>query len=198
MFVQVIEGEVADRESLRRQLEHWLSELRSGAKGYLGSTGGVTDDGYAVVFARFESSDAARANSERPEQGRWWTETEKCFDGDVTFSDADEVDTFLSGGSDSAGFVQIMKGSAPDRATMRRLDESLSQHAAAFRPDLIGGIRAWTGPTTYVEAAYFTSEQEARANESKEPPAEMAEQLAEFEDIMRDVRYLDLREPWLL
>ena len=31
MFVQAIEGRVADPEGLRRQLERWMSELRPGA-----------------------------------------------------------------------------------------------------------------------------------------------------------------------
>ena len=75
MFVQVIEGRVADRDALRRQMDRWMSELRPGATGFLGSTAGVTDDGYAIAFARFESAAAAEANSERPEQGRWWAET---------------------------------------------------------------------------------------------------------------------------
>ena len=40
MFVQVIEGQLADREGLRRQLELWMTELRPGATGYLGTTAG--------------------------------------------------------------------------------------------------------------------------------------------------------------
>ena len=48
MFVQVIEGQVADREGLKRQLERWQEELRPGATGLLGSTSGVTDDGVGL------------------------------------------------------------------------------------------------------------------------------------------------------
>src|SRR5680860_374072 len=79
MFVQVFEGRVADRDGLHRQMDRWMSELRPGATGFLGSTVGVTGDGYGIAFARFESAAAAKANSERSEQGRWWSETEKCF-----------------------------------------------------------------------------------------------------------------------
>lgn len=195
MFIQVIEGRVADREGLWRQMDRWMVELRPGATGFLGSTAGVTEADHAVVFARFESAAAAKANGERPEQDGWWAETEKCFDGEVSFADAEDVDTFLAGGSDAAGFIQVMKGAAPDRERLRALDATLAEHAASFRPDLIGGVRAWTGPTSYIEAAYFTSEAEARANEAKEPPPEMAEQMAEFADLMAGVEYLDLREP---
>ena len=45
--------------------------------------------------------------------------------------------------------------------------------------------------------AYFTSEEAARAGEREEPPAEAAELLREQMQLMQDVVYLDLREPWL-
>jgi hypothetical protein len=197
MFVQVIEGRVADREGLRRQMDRWMAELRPSASGYLGTTAGIADDDRGYALARFESAAAAKANSERPEQGRWWAETEKCFDGRVTFADSEEIDEFLAGGSDAAGFVQLMKGTAPDRERLRRMDSRLGEHAASFRPDLIGGIRVWTGPSTYIEAAYFTSEAEARANETNEPPAELAAEMAEFTEMMANIEFIDLREPWL-
>lgn len=196
MFVQVIEGRAADREGLLRQGERWMQELRPGAAGYLGATEGISDDGRSVTIVRFESESAARANSERPEQGQWWAETEKCYDGEVRFTESSDVDTFLTGGSDDAGFVQIMKGHAqPDR--MRAMDAKLAEHAATFRPDLIGGIRIWTGGDAYIEAAYFTSEAEARANESNQPPAELMEDFDEFQQMMADVEFIDLREPRL-
>ena len=83
MFVQVIEGRTSDPEGLRAQFDKWVAELEPGATGYVGTTAGVAADGRVVVFARFESEDAARANSERPEQGAWWAETEKLLDGPV-------------------------------------------------------------------------------------------------------------------
>ena len=197
MFVQAIEGRVADGDGLRRQLERWMSDLRPGARGFLGSTAGVTDGGDAVLFARFATSSDAKANSERPEQGQWWAETEKCFDGEVRFIDSDDVDIFLAGGSSDAQFVQIMKGKDTDRERVSALDEQFEAHAASFRPDLLGGFRMWTGPDTYIEVAYFTSESDARQGESKDPPAELATQMGEFEAMMANVEFIDLREPWL-
>jgi hypothetical protein len=196
MFVQIIEGRVSDRDGLRRQMDSWQSELRPGAQGFLGSTGGVTDDGYAIVFARFESAAAAKANNDRPEQGRWWSETEKYYDGPVTFTDSEDVQTFLGGGSDDAGFVQVMKGTA-SRDQMREMDAAFEQHAPSFRPDLMGVLRVWTDPESYVEAAYFTSEAEAREGEKKEPPPELAEQMGEFEAMTANIQFFDLRDPWL-
>ncbi len=197
MFVQAIEGRVADGDGLRRQLERWMSELRPGAQGFLGTTAGVTDGGDAVAFARFETSSDAKANSERPEQGQWWAETEKCFDGAVRFTDSDDVDIFLAGGSNDAQFVQVMKGKDMDRDRVRALDEQFEAHAASFRPDLLGGFRMWTGPDSYIEVAYFTNESDARQGESREPPAELAAQMGEFETMMANVEFIDLRDPWL-
>ena len=197
MFVQVIEGQVADRDGLRRQLDRWATELRPGASGFLGSTAGVTDQGAGLAFARFESAADAAANSARPEQGQWWAETEKCFDGEVRFTDSDEVDTVLGGGSNDSGFVQVMKGHGVDRARMRAVDEQFEEHASSFRPDLLGGFRVWTSTDTYVEVAYFTNEAAAREGERKQPPAELADAMAGFEALMSNVEFIDLREPWL-
>lgn len=196
MFVQVFEGRVADRDRLRRQMDQWMRDLRPGATGFLGSTAGVTDDGHGIVLVRFESAAAAAANSERPEQGQWWEETEQCFAGDVTFTNSDQVETFLGGGSNDAGFVQVMKGRG-DRDRLRAMDNVFEEHGPSFRPDLIGGLRLWTGSDTYIQAAYFTSEAEARQGEQKEPPPEIADVMAEFAEMMSEVEFLDLRDPWM-
>ena len=84
-----------------------------------------------------------------------------------------------------------------DRDHVRLLDEAFEAHAASFRPDLLGGFRMWTGPDSYIEVAYFTSEAEARAGEAKDPPAELAAQMGEFEAMMANVEFTDLRDPWL-
>jgi hypothetical protein len=198
MFVQVIEGKVSDKSGLRRQMDRWETELRPGAAGFLGSTAGVTEDGIGFAIARFESSAAAHANSERAEQGAWWSETEKCFDGPVSFTDSEDVEAFLGGGSNDAGFVQVMKtATGPGRAVVKDLDERFEKHASTWRPDLIGGLRVWTGETSTVEVNYFTSQAEARANEAKVPPAELVELFAQYSDAFANTEYLDLLDPWL-
>lgn len=195
MFVQIIEGKVSDAEGLERQHDRWLTELRPGAEGFLGVTFGITADGRALTLARFESEEAARANSERAQQGAWWAETEKCFDGTVGFTDSNDVTEWLGGGSDDAGFVQIMRSTGADRAELELLDEEMTAIAGELRPDLIGGYRAWTGPDSCVEVAYFTSEAEARAGESSEPPPEAAELLTRMMAASGQVEYHDLPNP---
>ena len=196
MFVQVIEGRVSDREGLRRQMDKWMTDLRPGATGFLGSTAGVTEDGRGIAFARFESAADARVNSDRPEQGAWWAETENCYSGDVTFTDSEDTETFLGGGSNDAGFVQIMRGTA-DRDDLHAVDAAFEQVAPSWRPDLMGVFRVWTGTDRYMDVAYFTSEAEAREGEKKEPPPELAGQMDRFEQLMQGAEFIDLKDPWL-
>ncbi len=196
MFVQIIEGRTSDADGLRRQGERWDTEVGPGAIGFLGVTSGVTADGRAITIARFESEEAARANSQRPEQSAWWSEMSKYYDGEPSFSESSEVDQFLAGGSNDAGFVQIMKARGVDRARLAKVDAAFEK-LAHLRPDLIGGLRAWTGPDSYTEANYFTSEAAAREGEKQELPEEAKGLMAEFGDLMKNTEYLDISEPHL-
>src|SRR5260370_13534165 len=87
MFVQVIGGQVSDPEQVHAALELWSGQLAAGAPGWLGSTAGVTEDGRFVALARFGSEEAARRNSDRPEQGQWRMEASKPFTGEAIFRD---------------------------------------------------------------------------------------------------------------
>jgi hypothetical protein len=191
MFVQFIEGSVSDGEELRRQLDRWQEQCADGAIGWLGSTAGVTDDGTAFVAARFEAADAAAANSGRPEQSDWWAETEKCFDGPVSFVDCDDVETFRAGGSDDAGFVQVIRGEVNDIEAARAAftEESPEEE----RPDVIGGLTGMLPDGSYTTVVYFTSEAEARAGEAAAGD-EFDQQMAALHDATP--RFLDLTDPW--
>jgi hypothetical protein len=197
MFVQIIEGRAADTDGMKRLMQTWMDELRPGAAGFLGTTAGVTSDGRAIAVVRFESAAAASANSDRPEQGDWWAEMEACYDGDVSFAESEDVQEFLGGGSDDAGFVQVMKGHDIDRASLARLDRAFEEHAPTFRPDIIGGLRVWTEPDAGYDVTYFTSEAEARAGESKPLPPEFDEVAGDMERLMANTEFFDLGEPWL-
>jgi hypothetical protein len=197
MFVQVMEGRVRDVEGLRAQVEKWRAELAPGATGYQGTTAGATSDGNFIAVVRFASEEAARANSDRPEQGEWWSGTAALFDGEVTFSNCPDVDTFGAGGSDDAGFVQVMKGRA-DRATLASLAAETEALLQRSRPDVIGGIVAWPGDGSFIQTIYFTSEAEARANEGKEPATdEEREAWERMGSAMQVDSYIDISDPWL-
>ena len=197
MFVQVITAQVVDPEGLWRQVDRWETEVRPGAEGFLGSTGGVADDGRFVVLARFESEEAARRNSQRPEQSAWWAETEKTLD-DVKFQDSVEVVTMRGGGSDDAGFVQVMRGRVLDAAKMGELRSRMVEFEAALashRPDVIGDVTVFHADDSYTDAVYFRSEAEARANEAKELPPELQAMFEEWTTAATTDEYLDLKQP---
>jgi hypothetical protein len=178
-------------------MRRWIEELRPGATGFLGTTAGVTADGRSIAVVRFDSAEAARASSERPEQSEWWAEMEACYDGEVSFAESEDTETFLAGGSNDAGFVQVMKSNGIERDAVARLDRVFEQHAATVRPDLIGSLRVWTGPTSGYDVSYFTSEAEARQGEAKPLPAELQELGPELEAMMANTEFIDLSEPWL-
>lgn len=197
MLVQVMEASVADRESLEAQIDRWESEVRPGAIGFLHSTGGVTDDDRLIVVAAFESVDAANENAARPEQGQWFSESEKYLGSAPSFLEAQDVEVLGEAPAPGAGFVQVMKGSA-DRDRVHAMDELFERFRGEFRPDVLGLLRAWTGESDYVEVAFFTSEAEARAGESKDPPAELAEHMGEFAELSAGVEFLDLSSPRII
>jgi hypothetical protein len=139
----------------------------------------VTEDGTSFALVRFESAEAARRNSDRPERHQWWTETSKLFGGEVTFHDCTDVDLMLGGGSDDAGFVQVVQGRVCDLQGLRAyLRDTMDEQAMRdFRPDIIGSVSAYHPDGGFTEAVYFTSENEAREGERKEPPTEMLEEM---------------------
>ncbi len=197
MFVQVIQGRVGDAGQLRARMDQWMRDLSAGAIGWLGSTAGVTADGTGIALARFESADAARRNSERPEQGQWWAQTAKVFQGDVTFHDCSEVHLFGQGGSDDAGFVQVMQGRYTDPARAVELLRRSEQPLRELRPDVIGGELCLHGDGGFTQAVYFTSEAEARAGENTQPPPEVQAWLDEEAAMTSDLVFYDLTDPWL-
>ena len=44
MFIQIIQGTVVDADALQRSIARWRTEIKPGAHGYQGSTGGVTPE----------------------------------------------------------------------------------------------------------------------------------------------------------
>lgn len=198
MFVQVIRGQVADAEQVHSALERWARDLSAGATGWLGSTAGVTEDGRFVALARFESGEAARRNSDRPEQDAWWSEVSKAFTGEVTFDDSEDVVVDVVGDPDTAGFVQVICGRTTDPQRVRNLMDGNSEQWRAFRPDVLGSLEALHDGGRFTTALYFTSEQEAREGERKEPPAEIRAQMEEMTALgVGEPEFLDLTRPWL-
>ena len=196
MFIQIIQGICRDSEALRRQIEMWRRELGPKAQGWLGGTYGLTDDNTFVGMVRFDSKEAAARNSTRPEQSAWWAQTATCLDGEVTFHDCDDATTFLDGGADDAGFVQVIQGRVADPERFRRSMDLPMDLLHETRPEIIGGVIAIEPDGQFTETVAFRSEQQAREGERKEMPAGLSQALEEEMAQMQDVTYLDLRHPW--
>ena len=198
MFVQVIKGRVADPARVKAALDRWAEELAPGAEGWLGTTAGVTEDGRFIAAARFESEDAARRNSDRPEQDRWWSETSRLFDGEPSFSDSSEVDVDTNGDPATATFVQVMQGRTSDPERARRMMADDSTDWRSFRPDMLGSVAAGHDGGAYTMVMWFTSEAEAREGERKEPPPELKAQMEEMGSLsVGEPEFFDLKDPWM-
>ena len=197
MFAQIIRGKVSDPDAVRPVVDRWMKELGPTANGWLGSTSGITDDNEVFVLVRFESEDAARANSDRPEQGEWWSEMEKLFDGEPTFQDSNDVQIDTFGDPNAAGFVQVMTGQVtdPHRAKQLMADQPDMQ---ALRPDILGSVSVGQDGGKWTMVIYFTSEAEAREGEAKEMPPEALEAMEEMQSLsVGQPEFLDLKTPWL-
>jgi hypothetical protein len=200
MFAQVIQGRTSDAAGVRAAMDRWLQDLRPGSIGWLGSTVGITDDGRFIAVARFESAAAAERNSQRPEQGRWWEETSRLFEGEVDFRDSEDVTAELQGDPDQAGFVQVMQGRVTDAERVREIMAALpTELMAEFRPDLLGSLMIGHPDGEWTQVLYFTSEAEAREGERKEPPREFRNAMEEMDKLsVGDTVFLDLRQPLLV
>jgi hypothetical protein len=193
MFLQYMHGKVGDRRVIEEQMDLWRREYRSGATGFLGSTSGFTDDGHFVALARFATEEAANENAHRPEQNAWWEKFAAGFAGEISFIDCPEVDLLMGGGSDEATFVQIMRGKAVDPDGLRAASDEMESEMAKLRPDVVGMVCGWHGDREFVQAVYFTSEEEARQGESatQDDP-----QAAEWDNMFEGpMTYIDLHDP---
>ena len=196
MFAQVIQGKTSKPEELDAALNRWLKDLAPDARGWLGSTSGVTEDGRAIAVVRFESEEDARRNSNRPEQDQWWSETAKLFDGEATFRDSTDVTVDVQGDPDQASFVQVMQGRSSDPERAKQLMDQDADKWSAFRPDVVGSVSLGHEGGAYTMVMYFTSEAEAREGERKEPPPELQAQMEEMGKLsVGETEFFDLKQP---
>jgi hypothetical protein len=104
----------------------------------------------------------------------------------------------MDGGSDDAGFVQIMTGKSTDVTRMHDLMGGSEDDIRQGRPEIIGGLMLDAGNGYFVDAIYFTDEASARSGEQQEMPPEVAKRMEEGMGMMSDVTYLDLSDPILV
>ncbi len=91
MFAQIIRGKVSDPSAVRPLVDRWNAEIAPKAAGWLGSTGGISDDDELFVLVRFDFEEAARANSDRPSRVGGGARWSSCSTAWVTFQDSNDV-----------------------------------------------------------------------------------------------------------
>jgi hypothetical protein len=125
----------------------------------------------------------------------WWAGAEALFDESCRIHESEDVSMMLDGGSDSAGFVQVMCGKVADSDKFRHMtsDTEMTSMLHQARPEIIGATMAMEPDGSFVETIAFTSEDEARRGEQLAMPDEIRADLA---SAMADVEYLDLHHPW--
>lgn len=192
MFIQVIHGKSSRADELRALADSWKTEGGVGAVGWLGGTYGVTADGDFLGVIRFTSRDEAMANSARPETGAFAEKMGVLMEGPVAFYDCDDVTEMLGGGSDDAGFVQIIRGHLDDPGPAKAMMADTGD-LQRMRPEILGATLALTDDGTFFETVYFTDEESARRGEGIEPPTEVRERLAAMTD---GATFYDLQRPW--
>jgi hypothetical protein len=196
VFIHVFTAKVLDAEGLRRQAEKWEDELRP--PGVLGSTGGITADGRYILMVLFETPEDAQAIRRRPEQGRWWMETQKFIE-DAQFFDSVEIRTVDRAGT-APTFVRVMAGRVLDPQGLKEMSEQ-HDHAVdlfrAHRPDFLGEDMALYADGTFHAAWYHTSEAEARAGEAKPVPPVLKVILDDLDQLRTFDETWELTDPWI-
>ncbi|QDP97871.1 hypothetical protein FOE78_19920 [Microlunatus elymi] len=192
MFIQIIQGKCTKQDELHALADRWRSDLSPGATGWLGGTYGFTDDDTFVGVVRFDSRESAMANSQRPEQSAWAEEFAACMDAPITFHDCDDVTLMMDGGSDDAGFVQIIRGKVDDPSALKAMMADTTM-LHEMRPEILGATLAIEDDGTFTETVAFTSEAAARDGERQEPPEDVRRSL---ETMMADATFYDLHHPW--
>ncbi len=121
---------------------------------------------------------------------------EATFSGPLTFHDCGDVTLLLAGGSDQAGFVQVIQGRVRDASRMRELASRSTGLISKCRPDVIGASIAIDEDGRLTETVAFTSQEAARKAENTPMPRQAQEILEQEMALLDDVRYLDLHQPW--
>jgi hypothetical protein len=193
VFIQIIQGKCTRQDEMHALADEWREQRAPSADGWLGGTYGFTDDDMFVGVVRFENREKAMANSESPEQSEWAKRMAALFDGPVEFHDSEDVTLLFDGGSDDAGFVQIIRGKVDDPARLKAMITNDATSLHEMRPDILGATLAIEPDGTYTETVAFTDEESARQGEKVEPPEDVR---SELEYAMQGAKFYDLRHPW--
>lgn len=194
MFIQMVEGACTQHDDMRMLIDEWCDRMAD-EPGWLGGTYGFTDDDRFIGVGRYESAAAWQQCCAAKDAGMWWAASEELFDSMPEIHQSEDVMMMLDGGSDQAGFVQVMRGKVgnPDKLRRMMTDQDMTSMLHKARPDIIGATLLIEDDGSFTETISFTDEDSARKGEAMEMPAEVA---ADFLEAVAEVSYYDLHKPW--
>ena len=196
MFGQVVQGRTSDPAGVKRVVERWVRDVSPGAVGWLGTTAGVTQDGEFVAVFRFDSEEAAGANSARRNQDQWWSDTNALFGDEITVRNGQRTEVFTTGDLSQAGFVQVVQGRVSDFARAREHLSALQEALRTHLPALLGTVTVELEAGHFTRVLYFSTEDAARASERERPPEIRERDQEALQWIVGRLTFFDLREPW--
>lgn len=196
MFVQFIWGKVKDREAVTSLVKEWDTTIRPAAgDGFLGSTWGITEDDMMFVAVRFADEDAKNKLSDSPEQDAWYRRlVETGLEGEPKFAETGEVEIMGDGGSNDAGFVQVISGQFNDKDKWLEVNRKFT--ALDQPPHILGGYDGLLENNRFVSVIYFTNEADARKAEAEGMPDDMEPLMDEWRSTMSgEPHFTDLKQP---
>jgi hypothetical protein len=199
MFIRVIQGRATNPPGIRRDLGRWQRMLAADADGWLGSTAGITEDGWSITVVCFASQAQARRNSDRPEQREWWRDASQHL-ARIAVHDTAKVHTYGDGAADEAGFVQVIQGHSDHLERMASLARDQDEVLAREAPHILGVTVAEHAdrPGDFTQIMYYTSEQNARSYEQDPAIEEDEPAQEERRRLLTNLRSFDLRDPQML
>jgi hypothetical protein len=196
MFVLKVEARTTQPDALRKHVLTFPAEVGRHATGWLGNTAGVSPDGDFILLMRFESEEAAWITMDLPENTRWWEICGQHLDTKPAFIGSTDVTGILSGGSDEAAAVRVIRGRAS-----QGFRDSLQQLGAIprdERTDVIGGIVAWHDEDQFTEVLYLKSKDFTTSRQPATAAAPFRRLLDDHDASIQGASVLDLKEPWLM
>lgn len=197
IFVQVIRASVDDADQVRAGYHRWFEDLAPGADGWLASTAGITDEGVFIAVVRFASEEAARRNSQRDEQDRWWKEFSRYLADEAIFVESTNVAAFGDDKPDHADFVHVVRGRATGLGDgLGRVAEHEQHYVYEHHLPIVGGMLIAHEDDGFTELLYYESEDDAR-DEQGHLPREGVTMVERVAGYVLDAEHLHLPDPWL-
>jgi hypothetical protein len=195
MFIRVIEGQVLAKALLRNSWEQ-LQNALSAHNGWLRSAGGVDDQGRFVGRMDFRSEDAAEKMLREPEIELWLKDLFEHLDSPAR-STSSQGSVLIEPSGEPAGFLQFIRAEASDPERFTAVNDAFQVEVRQHRPDVVGSSIVWLDDERFLETVLFSSEQDARSAESREFPGGIAGLFGELMQLMSNIDYMDVRDPWL-